>query len=326
MRWLLVHPGFHLDEALAVYLLRCFGEKFFSGVADAKIIFKLRDVEGISPEQMQWGAEQLLRELGVLCIGCLGDRGARFDEHGTKRDGGKAACMLVAEYLDVVKHHDVRDMLAFVDQFDRQGHAAERTALKKARGHTSALLVEYDLRAVMRAKHRNGETNDAVMEFVLGAIETLILRKQRMRELRAYLRKPKNRQVRSVECGDQKVSVWLVHTNEHDAPSVAFHDGAHVIIVRRESGHTVIISQGKRFNMVPLLVALRTKEAALQGWSMQEGDTLDGEHSSSVPNWTFNPPTGNIFNTAEQKVIDVAPTALSDIELLDLVEEHLVFV
>lgn len=324
VRWVLVHPGFHLDEVKAVWLLRRFGEDFFPGIADAKIIFKLRDVEGITQEQMEWSAQQLLEQLGVLCVGCLGDRGALFDEHGEKRKGGKSACMLVAEHLNVANHPDVRDTLAFVDQFDRQGHASERKTLQGAHGRTSSLLVEHDVRAVLRAKHRNDESNDCVMVWALDVLETLIERKKRIRLLDSAVSRecvPK----RKVSIGGQKVHVWLVRTQEHDAPSIAFRKGAKVVIVRRESGHAVIINQGKQLNMVPVLSAIRAREAVLQGWVVAAGDMLNKEHSESVPNWDFHPPTGNIFNTDEQKVLDVVPTALSDDELLETVAQNLVF-
>ncbi|MEY2641226.1 MAG: hypothetical protein RL150_619 [Candidatus Parcubacteria bacterium] len=320
VRWTLVHPSFHFDEALAVYILTLFGKVLFPGIEEARIVFKLRDIEGITPEQMRWSADRLLNELGVLCVGCLGERGALFDEHGEKRADGKAACMLVAEYLGVAKQHEIRDLLCFVDQFDRQGHARERAVLRKVDRY-SVGLTEYDIRALLRNQHRNGRDDVYLMQWMQSVIDAFVERTRRLIKLHGLVKGCNKK--RSVTGDGTEIQVWLIETDEHDAPTVAQQHGAGVVIVRRPTGHAVVVNKSKRADMCAVARELRQREADAQGWSVVEGDTLDGEHSASVPNWDFNPTMGHIFNTDEQKVYDVVPTALSDEELLDMVAGHL---
>lgn len=320
VRWILVHPGFHFDEALAVYILLLFGERFFPGIATAKIVFKLRDVDRIIVEQMAWSAERLLNELGVLCVGCLGERGALFDEHGEKRAGGKAACMLVAEYLEVSRNGGIRDLLGFVDQFDREGHSRERAALKKVDQYSTG-LTEYDIRAALRNQHRNGKHDEYLMRWMQQVIEVFVERRRRLAQLEQVVKECSKK--RTVTGAGTEIRVWLVETDEQDAPTVAQQQGAGVVIIRRSTGHALVVNKSKRVDTRDVVRELRLLEAVAQGWEIVEGDTLADERSTSVPVWDYHPATGHIFNTDEQKVYDVVPTRLSDEELLDVVVGHL---
>jgi hypothetical protein len=312
-----------MDEALACFILIWYGMVRFIGIGEAKIVFKLANIPGITAEQMEWSAERLLEELGVLCVGCLGERGAMFDEHGNKRDGGKAACMLVADYLEVTERKELKQLLEFVDQFDRRGHGEENKVLQDKCGPISARLTNYDIRAVMRAKHRNGEADEQRMQWTLEVIQNLVYQKRRTRLMEKNIQSFSRTE--HIRVSGKKMQVWLIHTDEHDVPSVAFRNGASVAIIRRDDNHTSIVpNQRSGFDMQPVARAIRQLEA--EKLEIEVGDdSLDGEHSRAVPNWDFNPSGGGIFNTDEQKVLTVAPTVLSDDELLDLVIQNLRF-
>lgn len=323
VRYILVHPGFHFDEVKGVYISRRFGEKYFPGISTAKIIFKLKDVYGITPEQMGWSAKKLLNRLGVLCIGCLGERGAQFDEHGSLRSEKKSACMLIANFLGVVQHKEIRRLLEFVNYYDLNGHHRERKTLSERHGFMSSTVFDFDVRAAIRTKHRNGHTNEEVMIWALDLVEEFVEREKRKISLSEKIVKDSIKTSVSTLSG---ASIWLIETEEHDVPSIAFQKGADVVIIRSQNGESVIVKKSHRFDTTQVIKAIRQAEAEKQGWKLEDGqfDDLIGEHSLLVPNWDFNIPTGNLFNTSEKKVVDVVPSCLTNDELILLVSNNII--
>src|SRR3954464_7736739 len=90
---IIAHPQPHLDELVAMFLLRDYGPRFYRGIDYAKLEFiRPEDVLGSrTPEELE--AE------GILLIGV---GGGRFDEHGAAGEAktlGKSAASLVAEAI-----------------------------------------------------------------------------------------------------------------------------------------------------------------------------------------------------------------------------------
>jgi len=115
------HHGEHLDEILAIFLLKTLGEKFFPGIADAKIVYWGKGCNTPDGRPVEaWEAE------GYLPVGVGG--GTLFDEHATPtrpRREGECAASLVAKYLDVFDELWFQEVLEFVTRDDLKGNASQ---------------------------------------------------------------------------------------------------------------------------------------------------------------------------------------------------------
>jgi hypothetical protein len=115
------HHGEHLDEILAIFLLKTLGEKFFPGIANAKIVYWGNGCNTPDGRPVEaWEAE------GYLPVGVGG--GTLFDEHATPtrpRREGECAATLVAKYLDVFDELWFQEVLEFVTRDDLKGNASQ---------------------------------------------------------------------------------------------------------------------------------------------------------------------------------------------------------
>lgn len=141
------HHQPHLDEIVAIWLLRMFGEVLFPGVSGARL-------EYWSADQIKESVEKLEEE-GVLLVG-IG--GGRFDEHPTvdqDRKTGECAATLVAEALGLMEAPDLKKILGFVVQVDLKGSSSpfDLSAVTKvmytAYPEDPDLVVEWATRAIV---------------------------------------------------------------------------------------------------------------------------------------------------------------------------------
>ena len=95
------------DTVAAVFLLQEFGEKFFPGIAKAKVVFWTALPTGKTAAELE--AE------GTLPID-LG--GGTFDHHKHK---GESAATLVANYLGVMSNPSLKKLLAYAKRDDLEG-------------------------------------------------------------------------------------------------------------------------------------------------------------------------------------------------------------
>ncbi len=106
---LIVHTKFHLDEAMALFLLTNFGEKFFPGVSKARVRF----TQGLQKQADDTPFDQRK----MLPLGC---GGGRFDEHRgeSERLPNECATTLVAKYLGVHEDPCLKRIIAEVLRCD----------------------------------------------------------------------------------------------------------------------------------------------------------------------------------------------------------------
>jgi len=102
------HEKPHLDEIVAIWLLKKFGEKKFPGISKAKITYW--DTGGETPDNRP--AEEYEKKGTVL----IGIGGGRFDEHpnnGNPRKEGECTATLVAKVLQIENDPSLEKILAF---------------------------------------------------------------------------------------------------------------------------------------------------------------------------------------------------------------------
>ncbi|MEX1027476.1 MAG: hypothetical protein WD049_05650 [Candidatus Paceibacterota bacterium] len=105
------HPNPHADEALALVLMRLFGEELFPGVKDAEWVFTTSG--GSTPDGRS--AEAWERD-GTLFIGT---GGGWADDH---RDGEeRSCCEIIADALGISERPELQAVLGRVSHVDRKG-------------------------------------------------------------------------------------------------------------------------------------------------------------------------------------------------------------
>jgi hypothetical protein len=112
---LVTHRGEHLDEIVAIYLLRKEGADLFPGIEKAKIQYCANG--GFLPEGK---TEEDLEKEGILYIG-VGK--GRFDDHdldGNLKEG-KCSALLVAEFLGIDDDPIYEELLDYTLRNDRKG-------------------------------------------------------------------------------------------------------------------------------------------------------------------------------------------------------------
>ena len=111
---IMTHVKPHLDEILAIWLLRKFGENTFPGVSTAEIVY--------------WGNHGFIRSAaeyerdGILLLGV---GGGRFDEHPSSPEEGRkedeCAATLIAKAIDVNEDPALAKILKYVLSNDTKG-------------------------------------------------------------------------------------------------------------------------------------------------------------------------------------------------------------
>ena len=116
---LAIHPSPHLEEILALWLLRTFGQEVFPGVQNAMLVFWPFG-EG-TPDGRPIAAHEAE---GTLA---LGTALSRLDDHKVRHaTPGVITCsaQLVAEALGVANDPALQDMLEYVSKIDSRGGAS----------------------------------------------------------------------------------------------------------------------------------------------------------------------------------------------------------
>jgi hypothetical protein len=110
------HQGVHLDELVAICLLKKFGEEKFPGIRKAKVVYW--NTGGKTPDGRS--VEDYEKE-GVLIVGMCG---SKFDEHPSRGDQirkGECATTLVAKYLGVEDDPALEKIFNYVIRDDTKG-------------------------------------------------------------------------------------------------------------------------------------------------------------------------------------------------------------
>lgn len=121
MYTIITHKKPHLDEVVAIWLLRKFGENSFPRIKEAKVEYWQTGgltPDGRSPEE--WESE------GNILIGI--GRG-RFDEHNdssssSERQAGECSATLVAKYLGIEKDPALEQILRYTLNNDSKGSSS----------------------------------------------------------------------------------------------------------------------------------------------------------------------------------------------------------
>jgi hypothetical protein len=283
---IITHVWPHLDEIVAIRLLKKHGEKKFPGISKAAVIYS---GTGANPENKTW--DEHMNE-GTLVIG-IG--GGPFDEHPTineERKQGKSACLLVAEALNLQNDPIYRRLIELVTEADQMGvhefHIANR------------------LKTSYRLNPDNPEKGIAMINAMLDDWENeqqlfvdARLELQRLMKTEAYKT--------ALTADGRKLGVIVVESGNFKLSAAARSLRIPIIIQKQPKGNIQIFCDSDRnnFSMKKVAAKIRMAECLYSGMNEADITHLDEatlEREGKIPevmNWFYQVPGQNMINGSE---------------------------
>jgi len=300
---ILTHERPHLDEVVAIWLLRKFGENRFPGCSKAVVSFtsarKLAEA-GLKPEDYE--------ARGTLLLG-IG--GGRFDEHPTLEEDRKAddcAATLVARELGVSDDPALAKILRFVRAADVQGNASP-----------------FDISYVIKLLHAQFPAEpQRVIEWALVAIEA-----KYQEQLRFFtVVKPEfdaRARIEEVTVGQRRVNMVTIDSDEdgiHKYARSEYGARAALVIQRRSSGNVAVFGNkqvGVDLREAAKLIRLAEREAKGITLAPDEEKLLAEGYASGAEEWFYHK-QGQMLLNGSLTQADVPPTRLSLERIAELVK------
>jgi hypothetical protein len=259
---IVTHERPHLDEIVAIWLLRRFGEARFPGVSQAKVSYTTTGRRG--PDAKESEAR------GVLMLG-IG--GGRFDEHPTLDIGRKAeecCATLVARELGVLDDPSLQKILKFVKSRDLEGNS-----------------TPFDLSYLVKLLHpRFPDNPEKVIEWTLVGIEA---KYEEQHDFFFVARQEFESKARidEVPAGTRRLRIATIESDSESVGKYArseFGGYAGIVIQKRASGNVSILvnkQMGLDMRDVVRMIRLAERQAKRVGQGSgaggQEAREQDGE-------------------------------------------------
>jgi hypothetical protein len=300
---ILTHERPHLDEIVAIWFLRKFGEQRFPGVSSAPVTFtSIRRLAEAGLKAEDYEAQ------GTLLLG-IG--GGRFDEHPTMDVGRKSndcATTLVAKELGVSDDPSLAKILRFVRAADVEGNASP-----------------FDISYVVKLLHaRYPDDPHRVIEWALVAIEA-----KYQEQLRFFtVVKPEfdaKARVEEVAVGQRRLRIVSIDSDEdgiHKYARSEYGGRAAIVIQRRSSGNVAVF--GNKQVGVDLREAaklIRLAERGAKGLEpAHDEDRLTAEgYAPGAEEWFYHK-QGQMLLNGSLTQADVPATRLSLDRIAELVK------
>lgn len=281
--WLVItHYWAHFDEYVAIFLLRRFGEMILPGVSTVPVEYD--DAGAKAPAILAQSGDW--ERIGVVPVGIYG-RVSPFDEHpdtenGRKRD--ESAASLMAKFLGLSEDARVMMLVAYATSIDTKGKAlpgsmpAVVKQLNTYHPDDPELVLQWALRGI-----KAWFESDAGPDFDIDVIAGLLPENEReawlgfgkaaidmarvdfqiaIAEIRE--RGPKRR-IRGF--GGAKLDLIVMESDNPEVARAALSfSHAHVVVVRKSSGHVqVMTSQKAHLRMTDLARILNVLEQQASG-------------------------------------------------------------
>ena len=290
---IVVHNNPHLDELVAVWLLRNYGEQKFPEISRAKLVaWGKKDLARTPPEMAAMG--------GILLVG-LG--GGMFDDHV---DGRRLECAttLVAKHLEKADCPLLRRLLRGVFQADAEADGPLKWLADRVQGLNRYWCGSMDLEKLYHQVE-----SDIMVEI------------ERQKEYLAA-------KDRFAGCYHQRISgIEIAAADKMDNcqfQHVARSAGVHIIVQRNSDGLTQILTGGKvTMDLIDLAVRIRKAEIVKGGLRprhfLNDKDLSVNGTVSEIPQWYFE--EGMLLNGSES-FSDVPPSSIPFRDIVHLVERY----
>lgn len=305
-----IFPKIQADTAVAVFLLRTFGEKLFPGISSAPVTFMT------APPQDQ-SVEEIERN-GTLLV----DLGGMFDHHRSNQASGKredCVSTLIAKYLGIDSHKALRKVLAWAIRDDLEGKGTvSDDPLDRAFGLSGI---------IMNLNRALNETPQKILDLVLPLIHYHVLeevkRAEEMpREWEQLQASGKGVQF-NLKQGPGDLKCCALETDNIALPGfLRAAKRMDLIVQRRSTGHTNVLTRQERsIDLRPVISALRVAEAAKKGVTIPTDQTVlrAAGKCPGVEEWYYDDAANTLQNGGVNPG-DIPATRLSMDEVLAIVK------
>ena len=239
---IVTHRRPHIDEIVAIVLLRAYGEKKFPGIKNATLAFW--DAGSANTDNKSW--KQHHREGRVL----IGVGGSCFDEHPSAtndRKDGHCAATLVAQYLGISDLPELEQLLRYTLNNDTKG------------GNNP-----FDLAALTNLMNKTWfDTNpQGAVNWAIQAVEMLL---QKQVKFFRQTAKEFNEYAEVIKCDHKgkNITVVAIQSNDEDMGAYARSDygaSAAIVIQQNQKGQVSITSQKRaKIDFSKAIVVIRRK-------------------------------------------------------------------
>lgn len=295
----------HLDEIVAIWLLKEYGRKYGGGklatASDVKIVFwpsGPKAPDGRSPEEYE--------KEGILCVGV---GGGRFDEHPNATAGrktGECAATLVAKALGVSERPELQKILNNVSNNDLSGGAHP-----------------FELASLVKLMYAQYDDHIGVIEWAISGLEA----KHREQEEFFSAKEEFERKVRIdrvVRPGRKPIVIATIHSDNEQMNKLARSEygcSADLVIIQQSDGHAQIFCDRRAgINFDQVVMAVRNQEVLAKRFPhCSDGPRLAAEGIMPGTEEWYYFKSGNMLFNGSNTNRSVPPTRIPLETIRDLV-------
>jgi len=247
-------PKVQADTAIAVYLLKAFGEEYFPGIQQASLVF-------ITTPQADVDIKKMEQE-GTLLV----DLGGMFDHHlENERLGRREECVstIIAKYLKIEDHPALKQLLAWAKRDDLEGKGTiSRDSLDRAFG-LSGIISNLNRQFINNPQY----ILDLLLPIIDAHVKEQIHRKILMPQEWEVMLENGKAEIHQISQGSAELEVALISSDNIALPGfIRAAKNIALVIQRRGTGHTNLITQQKRgVDLRPVIEEIRLAEAKKKG-------------------------------------------------------------
>ncbi len=292
------HQRPHLDEIVAIWQLRKWGDKKFLGIAKAQLVTWSEGNESPDGRSLdEWEKD------GFIVIGAGGK--GRFNHHPHKEYGEVCSATLVAKYLEIDDDPALTQILAYT--------------LKSDLGKSDGVM---DLASCVKYLNTQYPDNpEKVLDWVFEILNA------KYSEQQVFFNSTKKKfenaaKILTVQMGKKELRIVSIHSNNELMSKFARskHGGrANVVIQQHSSGNVQIFtSMYPPIKLTDVACVLRVEEQCAKGvFTTKDFKELGGEgKTKGVEEWYYQK-EGEMLLNGSLTATDVPPTRLS----LEKIEE-----
>lgn len=301
---ILTHVNPHMDEIMAIWLLRKFGAKAFNGVDTSKVCFYnagwAAETKGKTPAQLE--------KEGILCLGILG---GNFDEHPNNERGrieDECAASLVARHLGMFSDPTLQKILKYVVNTDvKSNHGI------------------FDLATLVKDMHDNNPNGNA--ETVEWAIKAIDAKFASARQFGLSDDEwARVGQVHQIDCGGIPATVAIIAGSDNTKMSQFARTNLKALLVvqKTPAGQVYLFTNRELAStywlpMGTLVGKIRDAEQQKHGRPPLDFKLLEADGSlEDCPEWYYGM-KGEMLLNGSRSHPEVPPTALSLEEILSII-------